>query len=59
VHVATGTPVLLNTSFNGPGQPIIETPQDAIEFLRGTELDALYLGPFRVSRSTAGSGPEE
>jgi carbamoyltransferase len=35
----TGVPMLLNTSFNRMGQPIIETPADAIECLLGTGLD--------------------
>ena len=46
----TGHPVIMNTSFNGPGEPIIETPSEAVEFLLSTELDALYLGEFRLSR---------
>src|SRR5438105_8289665 len=28
----TGYPILLNTSLNGPGQPLVESPQDAVEF---------------------------
>jgi carbamoyltransferase len=35
------TPVLLNTSFNGKSEPIVETPDDAIECLLRTKLDAL------------------
>ena len=35
----TGVPILLNTSFNRMGQPIIETPHDAIECLLSTGLD--------------------
>jgi carbamoyltransferase len=35
----TGVPILLNTSFNRMGQPIIETPSDAIECLLNTGLD--------------------
>ena len=35
----TGVPILLNTSFNRMGQPIIETPADAIECLLSTGLD--------------------
>jgi carbamoyltransferase len=35
----TGVPVLLNTSFNRMGQPIIETPEDAIQCLLSTGLD--------------------
>jgi carbamoyltransferase len=35
----TGVPILLNTSFNVAGRPIVETPADAIACLLGTELD--------------------
>jgi carbamoyltransferase len=49
-HALTGIPVLLNTSFNGPGEPIVETPHDAIRFLVTTDLDALYMGGRRITR---------
>ena len=38
-HEQTGVPMLLNTSFNRMGQPIVETPGDAIECLLSTGLD--------------------
>lgn len=38
-HEKTGVPVLLNTSFNRMGQPIVETPADAIACLLNTGLD--------------------
>lgn len=38
-HEQTGVPILLNTSFNRMGQPIIETPADAIACLLNTGLD--------------------
>jgi carbamoyltransferase len=38
-HAQTGVPILLNTSFNRMGQPIIETPSDAIQCLLDTGLD--------------------
>ena len=46
----TGVPVVLNTSFNGPGEPIVETPQDALRFFAQSKLDALYIGGMRVVR---------
>lgn len=49
----TGVPVILNTSLNGPGEPIVETPGQALDFLRRTRTDVLYLGANRVSRPTA------
>lgn len=44
----TRVPILLNTSFNGPGEPIVETPLDAVKFFIESELDALYLGSYKV-----------
>lgn len=41
---ATGVPVLLNTSFNVAGEPIVETPADAVRCFLGTNIDALLLG---------------
>ena len=43
-----GIPVLLNTSFNGPGEPIVCTPEDAIASFRKHGLDDLVLGPFLI-----------
>jgi carbamoyltransferase len=40
----TGVPVLLNTSLNVRGEPIVETPSQALELLLATHLDALVLG---------------
>jgi carbamoyltransferase len=40
-HQRTGVPLLLNTSFNRAGEPIVETPGDALWCLLGTGLDAL------------------
>jgi carbamoyltransferase len=39
----TGVPVLLNTSFNVNGEPIVETPEDAIKCFLGTNIDALLI----------------
>lgn len=49
----TGVPVILNTSFNGPGEPIVETPENTLRFLIHSKLDALYIGGMRVTRSTS------
>jgi carbamoyltransferase len=40
----TGCPVLVNTSFNVRGEPIVCTPEDAFRCLMGTEMEALALG---------------
>jgi len=40
----TGCPVLVNTSFNVRGEPIVSTPEDAFRCFMGTELDVLVIG---------------
>jgi len=40
----TGCPVLVNTSFNIRGEPIVESPEDAFRCFMGTELDLLAVG---------------
>ena len=40
----TGCPVLINTSFNVRGEPIVNTPTDAFNCFMGTELDYLIIG---------------
>lgn len=40
----TGVPVVLNTSFNVAGEPLVETPLDAVRCFLGTGIDALLLG---------------
>ena len=46
----TGVPVVLNTSFNIAGKPIVETPRDAIECFAATEIDVLALGPVLLAK---------
>ena len=40
----TGCPILVNTSFNVRGEPIVNTPGDAFKCFMGTELDNLAIG---------------
>ena len=40
----TGCPVLVNTSFNVRGEPIVCTPEDAFRCFMGTEIDLLVIG---------------
>ena len=40
----TGCPVIVNTSFNVRGEPIVNTPKDAFNCFMGTELDYLVIG---------------
>jgi carbamoyltransferase len=49
----TGVPALLNTSFNLAGEPIVETPEDAIDTFLRSRLDALVLGSWIVERKGA------
>jgi carbamoyltransferase len=46
----TGVPVLLNTSFNGPHEPIVETPEEAIKTFISNKLDILVIDNFIISR---------
>ncbi len=46
----TGVPVLLNTSFNIKGQPVIEDPHTAIKCFYDTGLDYLVMGSFLLSK---------
>ena len=40
----TGCPIVVNTSFNVRGEPIVNTPTDAFNCFMGTELDKLVIG---------------
>lgn len=44
----SGVPVLLNTSFNDVGEPIVDSPQDAIKTFLTTEIDILILENFVI-----------
>lgn len=46
----TGVPVLVNTSFNTRGEPIVCTPRDALECYWTSPLDALVIGPFLLEK---------
>lgn len=46
----TGVPVLVNTSFNTRGEPIVCSPRDAVECFWTSPLDALVLGPFLLEK---------
>lgn len=51
----TGVPVLVNTSFNTRGEPIVCTPRDAIECFWTSPVDALVIGPFVLAKDGARS----
>ncbi len=47
----TGCPVIINTSFNVRGEPIVNTPTDAFNCFMGTELDYLVIGNCILSKN--------
>ena len=47
----TGCPVLVNTSFNVRGEPIVNSPKDAFNCFMGTELDYLIIGNSILDKS--------
>ena len=49
----TGVPVLVNTSFNTRGDPIVCTPRDALECFWTSPLDALVIGSYVVEKRSA------
>ena len=48
----TGLPIALNTSFNGPGEPIIASELEALGFLASHPIDALVIGDLVITRGT-------
>jgi len=50
-HARTGCPVLVNTSFNVRGEPIVCTPREAYLCFMRTEMDALVLGSFVLDKA--------
>jgi carbamoyltransferase len=46
----TGVPVLINTSFNTRGEPIVCSPRDAVECFWTSPLDALVIGPYLLEK---------
>ena len=54
----TGCPVLVNTSFNVRGEPIVCTPEDAFRCFMGNELDVLVGRQLRAAEVGTGSVPQ-
>ena len=52
----TGLPILLNTSLNSRGMPIVETPFEAVSFFLTGALDAMVLGSYLIEKRP-GAGP--
>ncbi len=57
-HVA-GLPIVLNTSFNIRGEPIVCAPAEALNTFRNANLDALVLGDYLVEPKRVAQGPRE
>ena len=50
-----GVPIILNTSFNVKGQPIVETPEQAVDTFNKTEIDCLVMPPFCIDKQRSDS----
>jgi carbamoyltransferase len=51
-EIITGAPVLINTSFNLRGEPIVCAPEDAISSFKKSQMDYLVLGNYVVEKKT-------
>jgi carbamoyltransferase len=49
----TGLPVVVNTSLNTAGRPMVDSPADALECFGSTPVDLLAIGPFVLRRPAA------
>jgi carbamoyltransferase len=58
-HRRTGCPVLVNTSFNVRGEPIVCTPQDAYRCFLATDMDVLVLEDVVILKETLGEGTDQ
>jgi carbamoyltransferase len=47
-------PVVVNTSLNTAGRPMVDDPRDALECFGSAPVDLLAIGPFVVRRTAAG-----
>jgi carbamoyltransferase len=52
----TGLPVVVNTSLNTAGRPMVDDIKDALECFGSTPVDLLAIGPFVLRRSAFGGG---
>ena len=48
----TGVPIIINTSFNDKGEPIVESPEDAIACFSKTGIDILVLENYLIEKKT-------
>ena len=54
----TGTPLIINTSFNVRGEPIVCTPEDAFKCFIRTHMDTLFVGPFMLRKEEQKEYPD-
>jgi carbamoyltransferase len=54
----TGLPVVVNTSLNTAGRPMVDTPREAMELFGSAPVDLLAMGPFAVHRASAFASSE-
>jgi carbamoyltransferase len=52
----TGVPVVVNTSLNTAGRPMVDDPRDALECFGSAPIDLLAIGPYVVRRAGAAAG---
>jgi carbamoyltransferase len=58
-YARTGSPVLINTSLNGPGDPLTETAEQSVETLRKTNMHALAVPPYLLRKRVEPPVPGE
>jgi len=58
-NAITGCPLLVNTSFNVRGEPIVCSPEDAFKCFMGTELDALAIGNYLLFKEEQNNALKE
>lgn len=49
-YMMTNVPLILNTSFNICGEPMVESPQHALACFLSSGIDILYIGPYRIQK---------
>jgi carbamoyltransferase len=52
-EIRTGLPVVVNTSLNTAGRPMVDDPRDALECFGSAPVDLLALGPYLIRRGEA------
>ncbi len=53
-YMLTGIPCMLHSSMNRHGEPLVHTPNDAVQFLLNSDLDRLIMGTFSLKRKHKG-----